>query len=153
MIQQPTVEFQVHCSVRIPYQLITTDYLLDSTRALQKPKGMPLIPHQFISRGDSGKPIEQEQDSRAEYFATIRRITAHPAFPQSALAALYKHVEDLSITAISWDWPTCRRWSEKVFKLVGDGRLKLGWNDTTVIKNLQQDICTEAVHALQARSV
>ena len=32
---------------------------------------------------------------------------------------------------------------------MGEGRLRYGWKDTT-IKDLQQDICTEAVRALQA---
>ena len=41
---------------------------------------------------------------------------------------------------------------KKIFKLVGEGRLKLGWNDTIMIKDLQQDTCTEAVRAMQARA-
>ena len=36
---------------------------------------------------------------------------------------------------------------------MGVERLSLGWNDTVLVKNLQQDVCTEAVRALQARSV
>ena len=89
-----------------PQQLghpITTDYLLDSTAALKKPKGTIFMPHQLISRGDSNRSIEQGQATWAEYFAALRRITSNCAFTPTAQAAIYKHEEELALMAISWD--------------------------------------------------
>ena len=46
--------------------------------------------------------------------------------------------------ANNWEWPTCRRWSKQVFKLIADGRLPLCWDDPGAIKELQRDICMSA---------
>ena len=53
---------------------------------------------------------------------------------------------------VSWDWQICRRWSENIFQMVADGRLREGWLDMAQITDVQKDICTDAVHAQQAYS-
>ena len=126
---------------------ITADLLLESSSALQKPKGTLLLPHQFITRGDSCKPKHRG-------WSILQLFVAEPpTLPSQAfLQALFKHEEELAIMAISWDWPTCRCSSEKTFKLIGEGRVRDCWNNHIVIKDIQQDVCTEAVQVLQARA-
>ena len=85
----------------MPRQLLTADVLLETSAALQNPKGTLLLPHHFITHGDSCKPIELDQAGWAEYFTAVRRLAAFPA--------QLTYEEDLAIMAISWDWPTCRR--------------------------------------------
>ena len=110
----------------MPRQPLTADVLLKTSAALQKPKGTLLLPHHFITRGDLCKPIDLGQAGWAEYFVALRRLAAHPTFASADFPELLKHEEDLAIMAISWDWTTCRRWSEKIFKMIADGRLKNG---------------------------
>ena len=131
---------------------VTGDLLLESATAFQKPKGTHLFPHQFITRGDSCKKIELGQATMAEYFGAIRRLGAQPSFPVTSFPALLQHEEDLANMAVSWDWQICRRWSEKIFQMVADGRLREGWLDMAPIKDVQRDVCTDAVRAQQARS-
>ena len=132
----------------MPRQPLTADVLLETSAALQKPKGPLPLPHHFIMRGDSCKPIELGQTGWAEYFTAVRRLAAHPTFLSAAFPALQGH-ED----GISWDWPTCRRWSEKIFKMIADGRLKNGWSDQIAIKDVQRDVCTEAVRVMHSRTL
>lgn len=94
------------------------------------------MPHQFITRGNSCKPIELGVGLLGG------ELCLAGAFP-----ALFKYEENLVVMEISWDWPTCHRWSEKVFKSIADGRLRLGWYDPASIKDLQCDVCTDTVWA------
>ena len=39
------------------------------------------------------------------------------------------------------------------FQMLGDGCLPNGWQDTSAIKDIQRDVCTNAVCALQPRPI
>ena len=130
---------------------VTTELFLDSGSAPQRPKGTSLFPHLFVTRGDGCKKIELGQATWAKYFGALRRLAAHPTFPLASFPALLQHEEDLANMAITWDWLTCRRWSKRVFQMIADGRLRDGWQDLAAIKDVQRDVCTDAVRALQAR--
>ena len=105
-------------------QPVTTELLLESSTALQWPKGV-LFPHLFITYGDSFKKLVQA--TWAEYFGAIRSLAAHPAFPLASFPAILQHKQDLANMAVTWDWAVCCRWSEKVCQMVADGCLKDGW--------------------------
>ena len=51
-----------------------------------------------------------------EYFGALKQMEALPDLPQGWLPALSSHLEELVNMAELWEWPTCRRWSEKVFQ-------------------------------------
>ena len=53
--------------------------------------------------------------------------------------------------AETWDWATCRRLSEKVFKRISDGRLKSGWADQAARKDLQRNVCMAASQRTQVQ--
>ena len=42
--------------------------------------------------------------------------------------------------AAYWEWETVLLWSERVFSMINDGRLKDGWADRYAIKDVQRDI-------------
>ena len=50
-----------------PSTQVTTEFLLDSALALQRQKGTTLFPHNFITRGDSGRKIGMGEATWAEY--------------------------------------------------------------------------------------
>ena len=81
----------------------------------------------------------------AEYFGGIGRLAAHPSFPLASFPAILQHELDLDLANIAVTW--------------GD-RLKGGWQDMAAIKDVQdmaaikdvqRDVCTDRVHAMQAR--
>ena len=111
---------------------------------LQEPKGNGLLPHLFVSHGDACKSIGMGEATWPEYFEALRVMAASPSLLANWSQHISKHDTELVRMALSWDWPTCRRWSEQVFKLISDGRLLLGWDDPGAIKDLQRDICTSS---------
>ena len=66
---------------------------------------------------------------------------------------LHKHEEEIAIMGISWDWPMCRWWSEQVFKMVSNNRLRDGWEDGEAIKDIQSNVCRDAPRPVAGRSV
>ena len=42
--------------------------------------------------------------------------------------------------AVNWEWETVLLWSEHMFTMVNDGRLKDGWSERYAIKDVQRDI-------------
>ena len=90
------------------------------------------------------------QATWAEYFGAICSLAAHPSFPLASFPALLQHEQDLANMTVTWDWAVCRGWSEKVYQMVADGRLKDRWQDMAAIKDVQRDVCTDAVRAMQS---
>ncbi len=62
--------------------------LLDSASASQRPEGMSLFLHLFVTRGDGCKKIELGQATWAEYFGALRLLAAHPSFPLASFPTL-----------------------------------------------------------------
>ena len=83
--------------------------------------------------------------SCAEYYTALRQLASHPGFPTKWWPPLLKYEAELSCMAINWDWATCRRWSEWVFAMVADGRLRRGWLDEAAIKDVQREICSDTL--------
>ena len=67
-------------------------------------------------------------------------MIADPGCPPTWPEYLTAHLAELAEMATQWDWPVCRRWSEKVFKLIVEGRIKDDWNNQYKIKDIQRDI-------------
>ena len=63
--------------------------------------------------GDAFKKIELGQATWTEYFGA----SSTPFLPTSFIP----HITNMAVT---WDWPVCRRWFEKVFQMLVDGRLR-----------------------------
>ena len=101
---------------------------------------MQLLPYNFITKGDIGRKIRMGEATMPEYFLTLRQLAVHPSFPNDWCPPLLRHEKELARMAISWDWATCRRWSERAFQMV-DGRIRRGWLDEAFIKDLERDIC------------
>ena len=60
---------------------ITSEFLLDSSPALQQPKSNNLFPHNFVTCGDSCRKINMGESTGAEHYAALRRLAADPACP------------------------------------------------------------------------
>ena len=122
-----------------------------ATPALPSTPPAPFTPH-TTAADDGCKPINMGEVTWAEYYAALRQLAADPNCPPAWWPHLHTHEEELAIMVISWDWPTCRRWSEKVFQMVAEGRLKEGWEGWAAIKDLQRDICRDAPWPQTART-
>ena len=112
-----------------------------------KPKGTGLFPHLYITLGDACKGIGRWEATCPEYFEALGVMAVLPSLPPNWAKHIHKHKAELVRMVASWDWSTCRRWLEQVFKLIADSRLSLGWDDPGAIKDLQREICTSASHA------
>ena len=56
-----------------------------------------------------------------------------------------EHIHQLTTMDQTWDWETCRLWSERVFAMMEDGRPPLGWADAYAIKDVQRDAISEGL--------
>ena len=117
------------------------EFLLEASKGYKESKGKkPLYPCEFI-RNDNNKKIPLGMSSWSEHFGALFIMCRHPDVPTHWSPFLLKHMEDLSNMADDWAWPTCLKWSEKVFRMIEDGRLASGWTDGYAIKDVQRDIC------------
>ena len=118
------------------------DLLLNTATGLHPPKGnLAFLPHKFILRGDFYKKIGPGEATWPEYFSAINRMTADQLCPPGWSIHLNTHLKQLATMANTWDWPTCRRWSERVFRNIAEGIFTAGWEDPLIIKDLQRDVC------------
>ena len=123
--------------------------LLAAGSSIKKKKGIVSAPNTYITRGDNCHKIGLGEATWPEYFVALKRLAADPELPPHWLPYLYQHEEDLATMALVWDWATCRRWSERVFQMINDSRLPLGWGDRAAIKDVQRDICAAGTRANQ----
>ena len=98
------------------------------------------LPHKFVLRGDSCLKIGQGDSTMPEHFDAIFRMRNDDDCPVDWSEHLINHLAELSEMATLWDWPTCRRWSEKVFRLIAEGKLKGGWSNTAKLTDMQRNI-------------
>lgn len=99
------------------------------------------IPHTYILRGEKDVKIARGEATWPEHFGALLRMGKDAAVPQSWKDPILEHMHQLTIMAVTWDWPTCRLWSEKTFAMIGDGRLPGGWDDMQAVKEIQRDVC------------
>ena len=117
------------------------EFLRDASSHYKERKGKKLLyPCEFI-RNDDNKKVQLGNSSWSEHLGAIFIMSRHRDVPVHWSKFLYKHMEDLCNMANDWSWPTCLRWSEKVFRMIEDGRLADGWTDAYAIKDVQRDIC------------
>ena len=99
-------------------------------------------PCNFIKRGTKFQKVGHGEALLPEYFLALKSMAKAPECPPGWAPHLAKHEEHVLTLARTWDWPTCRHWSETVFALIHDGTLPEGWNDVAALKELQRDITT-----------
>ena len=103
-----------------------------------KNKGLTFLPHTFITRGDSRAKIQPGEATWPEYIVAIYKIMSHSEVDKEWIPHLRDHILQIAKLALTHDWETCRRWSEKVFYLISLGELG-GWEDKEQIKDLKRD--------------
>ena len=108
---------------------------------LQRKKGKKdFLPYLYVIRNDKKGSLQKGQATWYEHLSGIFRMLEDPALPQAWIPNIRKHLLDITEMATNWEWETVLMWSEKVFAMVNDGRLKQGWADRYEIKDIQRDI-------------
>ena len=114
------------------------DLLLTSATGTFPPKGnLAFLPHKYILRGDLYKKIGPGEAFWLEYFSAVNRMSTDKLCPTGWSSHLTTHLVQLATMANTWDWPTCGRWSERVFRNIAGGIFPCGWDDPLAIKDLQ----------------
>ena len=98
------------------------------------------LPHKYILRGDACTKIGQGDSTMPEHLDAIFRMRTDDECPDEWKDPLITHIAELSEMAILWDWPTCRRWSEKVFRMIAEGKLPGAWTNIAKITDMQRNI-------------
>lgn len=110
--------------------------------AITKKKGNAIFaPHRYVIRGNKNERIGMEEATWPEYFAALCRMTKDRKLTTAWTEHVADHMHQLATMACTWDWHTCRQWSETVFIMIADGRLPAAWSDRYAIKDVQRDIC------------
>lgn len=118
------------------------ELLIAAGSALGRKRGKHhFLPHLYIIRGEKNEKVGLGEATWAEYFGALLRMGKDPAVPQAWKDPILEHMHQLTTMALTWDWSTCRLWSEKVFSMISDGRLPHGWAGQIAIKNTQTDVC------------
>ena len=122
---------------------VISNLLTAAGSALGKKKGKTsLIPHNYVIRGDNKDRVAMGDASIAEYIAALCRMTKDPKLPVNWRENIYEHIHQLSIMASTWEWATCRLWSERIFSMMDDGRLPNAWAEVFAIRDVQRDAIT-----------
>ena len=103
-----------------------------------------ILPHNFVIRDDKKCKVGVGESKWAEYFSALFRMCSHRDVPSDWVPHIRLHQEQLAIMAVDWEWETCLTWSERIFDMIDDGRLKMGWSDLYAIKDVQRDVCAVA---------
>ena len=119
------------------------------TESYRTKKGKKLMfPWEFVKSDDS-KSGSPGTSSWSQYISALFIMTRHRDVPKSWSKHIFTHIEQITNMAQDWSWMTCLRWSEKILKMIEDGRLIHGWLAEYAIKDIQRDICllgTKATH-------
>ena len=117
------------------------DFLFAATANYRSKKGKKLLyPWEYIITDDKSSGAVGSS-TWPQYLGALFIMSRHRNVPTSWSKYLLIHIENLCTMAEDWSWPTCLRWSEKVFKMIEDGRLANGWLDAYAIKDVQRDVC------------
>ena len=128
------------------------DFLFAATESYKSRKGKKLLfPWEYVKTDDS-KTGSPGNSTWSQYISALFIMTRHRDVPKSWPKYIFNHIEQLINMAQDWSWPTCLRWSEKIFRMLEDGRLINGWLDGYAIKDIQRDICMLGTKANQAPS-
>ena len=114
--------------------------LLAVTGTSSKARGNHILaPHRYIVRPGRTARVGMNQASLPEYIVALCKMLRDKSLPTSWLEPVQDHIMHLASMACTYEWPTCRQWSESVFVMIADGSLPYGWNDLYAIKDLQRD--------------
>ena len=123
------------------------EFLQAASETFRTKRGkMLLFPWEFIKNDDSKKG-SPGTSSWPQYLGALFIMSRHRDVPVHWGPHIIKHMEQLCTMAEDWSWPTCLKWSEKVFRMIEDGRLANGWSDGYEIKDIQRDVCLLGVRA------
>lgn len=127
---------------------VVNELLVAAGSALGKRRGKNILaPHKYVIRGSRNEKIGLEEAAWHEYFAAMSRMCWDKKLPAGWPEHIREHMYQLALMAANWDWHTCRQWSETVFTMIADGRLRHGWKDRYAIKDVQRDVCAIGTRA------
>ena len=122
------------------------DLLMAAGTALGRKRGKAIFtPHKYVIRGDKMEKVGLGDATFPEYVAALCRMDKDPAVPQAWKEPMRDHLHQMATMASSWEWETCRLWSEQVFTMIDDGRLPHAWDDRYAIKDVQRDACAVGI--------
>ena len=110
-----------------------------------------LAPHRYVVRPGRTTRIGMDQASLPEYIVALCKMSKDRSLPTTWIEPVQDHIMHVAAMACTYEWPTCRQWSESVFVMIADGSLPYGWNDLYAIKDLQRDHTTAANNRQAAR--
>lgn len=121
-------------------RMTISELLRESGPTFNSKRGMVNFqPFKFIVRGEKCYKIGPGEANMAEYLSAIYVMMDDALCPLEWRPFMRKHIEEVTIMGTKWEWHICRRWSERIFKLLAEGRLKGGWSNEVYIKDLQRD--------------
>ena len=116
--------------------------LLQATAPSQPVRGKFITyPHKRIVRGEKWVKLGPAEATMGEYFVAILEMQEDKKCPDGWKEHLISHLKELAKLTISYDWQTCRRWSEQIFRLLDNDMIPNGWENTNFITNIQRDVC------------
>ena len=122
-------------------KMTVTDLLRASVPARKKGTiAADFQPYKFVERGERCFKISQGEATLPEYLDAIFIMINSELCPAGWGEHMRMHVEDVVRMSTVWEWKICRRWSERLFKLLVEGRVKGGWDNVMYIKDLQRDM-------------
>ena len=121
-------------------RMSVSDLLRASVPSQRKGNIADFQPFKFVERGEKCSKISQGEATLPEYLDALFIMIGSEGCPVGWGENMRLHVEDIVRMSTVWDWKICRRWSERLFKLLVEGRVKGGWNNVMFIKNLQRDM-------------
>ena len=99
-----------------------------------------IYPHQYIFRGAKKEKASLGELTLAEHAWGIMRIVEDSKIPSEIKPHLVSHLDDLLEDAREYTWANVRQWSEEIFALISEGRMKGGWSNDHRIQMLRMSI-------------
>ena len=105
-----------------------------------------IYPHNHVFKGPKKEKSSLGELSLAEHAWGIMRIIESDKTPADIKPHLVTHLDEVLEDARDFSWPNVRRWSEEIFALVAESRLKGGWANDNRIQMLRMSMSRVAPH-------
>ena len=102
-----------------------------------KKKGFP---HSYVFRGEKKDRTSLGELTLSEHCWGLIRVIEDATLPPEDKPFLVSHLDAVLEDAREFPWENVRRWSEEVFSLISESRLKGGWSNETKIELLRMSI-------------
>ena len=102
-----------------------------------KKKGFP---HTYVYRGDKKERTNLGELNISEYCWGLMRVIEDQSLPAEDKPFLVAHLDAILEDSREFPWKNVRRWSEEIFSLVSEKRIKGGWSNENRIEMLRMSI-------------